>query len=844
MKALRATLTALAILLAAAAASARLAGAYYGTNYTVPFAHAYRALGELGVDRHSAIDRDVYHMARLGFNGFRLHLWDTELSDANGTLLDNEHLELLDYLIARLEERNISIILTAQTNFGNGYPERNTNPYGAFSYNFEKCHVHDDAAAQTAQQRYLDALARHTNRYTGKSYAADPAIVALEINNEPCHSGTHSEITAYINRMAKTLRSAGWQKDIIYNVSHNLWRTSAFYKADIDGTTYQWYPTGLVRGSRRHGNFLPVLDSYDIPFDTVPGYAEQPKLVYEYDPADVLETYLYPAAARTFRKEGFDWVTQFAYDPIDMARFNTEYQTHFLNLAYTPGKAIGMAIAAEVMRRTPKGADYGKYPVDTVFGDFLVSARRDIAMLNDGEYFYHTNGTTVAPKNFKKLRHIAAAGSSPAVATDGTGAYFLDRLDKDTWRLELMPDVVLTADPFARPSLKRTVGEIIDAPVNMTLDLPGLGSTFAYAGSRGEGMAEADAKGGKVSLLPGVYILSANTKGIDHYKADYIYNNERKLAVGEYAMPPVSDRLPITIVHQPRMRAALGSSFTLDATVLGSTAIDSVVVYPATVDFWRDNNKTVKMARHGKYGYSCTIKADEAGTFSYYIVVFSNGKATTYPTGESGTPLDWDFAAGRSKAATTTYSTAITAKGAPIVLLDGRHDIDGAEFASIPEYWRNMGAYHFDNWPAGTSAIRLFRGDDAPAVEALSLSKYVGNLMECYNDTQATCLKMSVADATGIDSIEIGLVTRNGFTYAGTVSVKTGSTACLQLDGSLTLVPTLLNPAPYPSFLGRRFVPDPATAMPFNPAEIEAVVIYKNEANSAFTLDITGVWLE
>ena len=96
----------------------------------------------------------------------------------------------------------------------------------------------------------------------------------------------------------------------------------------------------------------PVLDSYDIPFDTVPGYAAQPKVVYEFDPADVLDTYLYPAAARTFRKAGFDWATQFAYDPIDMARFNTEYQTHFLNLAYTPGKAIGMAIAAEVMRRT------------------------------------------------------------------------------------------------------------------------------------------------------------------------------------------------------------------------------------------------------------------------------------------------------------------------------------------------------------------------------------------------------------------------------------------------------------------------------------------------------------
>lgn len=311
---------------------------YYGTNYTVPFAHAYRALNALGVDHHKAIDRDVYHMKRLGLNAFRLHLWDVELSDAEGNLLDNEHLELLDYLISQLEKRGIKVMLTAQTNFGNGYPERNTDSFNAFTYDYEKCSIHENKQAQDAQANYLAQLIKHKNRYTGKTYAADPDILMMEINNEPCHSGTEQEITAYINRMAKTLRDNGWKKDVLYNVSHNLDKTRAYYAADIDGTTYQWYPTGLVHGSQRHGNFLPALDNYAIPFDTIKGYDRQPRVIYEYDPGDVLDTYLYPAAARTFRKAGFDWITQFAYDPIDMARFNSEYQTHFLNLAYTPAK--------------------------------------------------------------------------------------------------------------------------------------------------------------------------------------------------------------------------------------------------------------------------------------------------------------------------------------------------------------------------------------------------------------------------------------------------------------------------------------------------------------------------
>lgn len=100
-------------------------------NYTLPFAHAYRAMGYLGVDRKTAIDRDVYHMARLGLNAYRIHIWDVEISDAEGNLLENEHLELLDYLIYKLQERGIRTVITAQTDFGNGYPERN-QPTGGF----------------------------------------------------------------------------------------------------------------------------------------------------------------------------------------------------------------------------------------------------------------------------------------------------------------------------------------------------------------------------------------------------------------------------------------------------------------------------------------------------------------------------------------------------------------------------------------------------------------------------------------------------------------------------------------------------------------------------------------
>lgn len=837
------TLTAaLMAALALPSAESRLNGAYYGTNYTVPFAHAYRALDSLGVDHRSAIDRDVYHMARLGLNAFRLHLWDVELSDAEGHLLDNGHLALLDKLIASLKERNIAIVLTAQTNFGNGYPERNTDPNGAFSYDYEKCHVHDEPTAQDAQERYLRALAAHVNPMTGLSYAADPAILAIEINNEPCHSGSHEQITAYVNRMASALRSAGWKKDIIYNVSHNLWRTSAFYRADIDGTTYQWYPTGLVRGKVRKGNFLPVLDSYDIPFDTVPGYAAQPKLIYEYDPADVLDTYLYPAAARTFRKAGFDWVTQFAYDPVDMARFNSEYQTHFLNLAYTPGKAIGMAIAAEVMRTTPIGKDYGKYPTDTVFGDFTVSARRNLAMLNDGHKYYHTNSTADAPKSLKSLHRIAATGSSPLVTTDGTGAYFIDRLDKGVWRLEVLPDVVLTEDPFTRPSLQREVGKIIDAPVSLDLRLPGLADGFAYEGKRGKGNAD----GRRISVMPGVYLIG-DSKGFASWPAERVYDSEHGLRVGDYTMPPVSTGFAPIVVHDAPARVPAGESFTLEATVVSGIPVDSVVVIPATADFWRTDNRTYTMSHKDKYTYTATIdpqgKKDGIQRFDYSIVVYGADGAATFPSGEAGTPLDWDFGAGRSTANASVYSTVAASSDAPVVLLDGRRDTDGAEFAAIPESWHGTGLRHcVDDEPWNDGAIRLYRHADAPEAETVCISKYVGDIMASYPDTEATHLAVRTGLVDGIDTLTAGLVTRDGFTYSAPLTIKSDGTAMLDF-ANLRLSPTLLNPAPYPSFLSRRFVPDSATATPFRAADIETVVLSVDNPSKPFDIDIKGIWI-
>src|SRR5690606_4313915 len=335
--------------------------AFFGVNYTTPFAYAYRAQKRLGVNLEEAIRQDVYHMARLGLDAFRVHVWDTEITDSVGNLLQNEHLRLFDFLVAELKKRDIKIVVTPIAFWGNGYPEKDERTAG-FSSIYNKGQATTNEKAIQAQERYLKQFFSHVNPYTKLNYADDPDIIAAEINNEPSHSGPKSEVTSYINRLASVIRDSGWKKPIFYNISQNPSYADAVAVAEVDGVSFQWYPSGLVAGSEVKGNFLPNVDQYTIPFDTIPQYRTKARMVYEFDAADILASYMYPMMVKSFRQAGFQWATQFAYDPMAIAYANTEYQTHYLNLAYTPSKAISMLIASKAFHKLPRLKSWGTYP--------------------------------------------------------------------------------------------------------------------------------------------------------------------------------------------------------------------------------------------------------------------------------------------------------------------------------------------------------------------------------------------------------------------------------------------------------------------------------------------------
>lgn len=477
---------------------------FFGVNYTAPFAYGYRSIQRNGISVEQAIKDDVYHFSRLGLDAFRVHVWDVEISDSVGNLINNEHLRLFDFLVAELKKRKIKTLITPIAFWGNGYPEKDVNT-GSFSSKYGKQKALTEEAAFRAQERYLKQFFQHKNPYTGLSYQNDPDVIAAEVNNEPQHSGPKSLTTSYINRMVKAIRSTGWTKPIFYNISESPKYADAIVKANVQGHSFQWYPTGLVSGHTLKGNYLPHVSTYQIPFDTIPNFKNRAKMVYEFDAGDLMQSYMYPAMAKSFRAAGFQWATQFAYDPMATAQGNTEYQTHYLNLAYTPSKAISLLIASKVFHDLPRGKEQ---TVDTSFGSFRLDHAASLSEMNSSTAFYYSNSTGTKPVSPISLMHIAGVGESAVVRYEGSGAYFLDKLEDGVWRLEVMPDAVYLSDPFEHTSPDKMVTGIRWAKHNMVIDLLELGSNFAVKALNSGNSFSDKASAGKFNISPGTYLLT------------------------------------------------------------------------------------------------------------------------------------------------------------------------------------------------------------------------------------------------------------------------------------------------------------------------------------------------
>jgi hypothetical protein len=611
--------------------------AFFGVNYSTPFAHAYRSIKKLGLSHKQAIDMDVSHFARLEFDAYRIHVWDREVSDTLGNLLQNEHLELLDYLIFKLKEKNINIILTPIAWWGTGWPEPDP-PASGFSGIYSKVELVTNQDACKAQKNYLKQFLNHKNTFSGVSYKDDSDIIAFEIINEPGHPSDTALVSDYINEMTDLIRNEGITKPVYYNISQN-WseqQAAAVYNARIDGISFQWYPTGLVKYAALKGNYLAHVDHYPVPEIAAKNFNNKTRMVYEFDAADVDQSVMYPAMARSFREAGMQWATMFSYDPTFLAANNTEYSTHYVNLLYTPQKAISLMIAANVFRTLKTYQKFSSYPENLEFAGFKISYENNLAEMNTAEKFYYSNSTASIPADLKKLSHIAGYGSSGLVKTNSKGAYFLDNLDGSAWRLELYPDVLERMNSYGKNSLDNKVRVLLSKSSQLTLSLPGLQPAFYIYPLIGESETEA-ARGGVINVKPGVYILS-DKKIQSAEKLSFNYN---KRDIDDYPVPVIEEVTP-QLIHKAQLYINEGQPWQPTFTFISGVKADTAILY-LKQPRW-NNYRPVPVRKIDKYTFRAEIPATEInGIIEYCLYIRTADTEITYPSKVNKNPNAWDY---------------------------------------------------------------------------------------------------------------------------------------------------------------------------------------------------------
>jgi len=652
----------------------------FGANYVLPTASDYRAAGYLHADRKRMIDEDMAQFARMGWDGLRLTFWgDWEASDSAGNLIANDHLDLLDYLVARARERGIYMLFSPIQLYGSNWPDAlQDSSAPGFGRRFGKSHMGTDPTAIAAQVTYLRQILNHVNPYTGVALKDEPAILFIELVNEPWH---HPEdlkgSIAYINALTDAVRGTRCTKLVFYNVSQDFRIAEAIRRSRAQGVTFGWYPTGLNSGHELEGNYLPAVDTF--PDMLRPELARSPRIVYEFDSPDLRTGYMYPAMARTFRAVGAQFAAMFAYDMLRTASRNLGWQTHYLNLVYTPRKAMSAIIAAEAMHRLPRLRSYGRYPENSHFGDFHVSYDGDLGELVARDALLYAGSTSATPPDPTALRRIAGYGSSPVATYEGEGIYFLDKVRPGVWRLEVYPDAVPVRDPFEPPNPDKVVTRAISRAWHMTVRLPDLGGEFTVQRMNGGGQAVGRSEAGRFAVTPGVYVLSASG-AVDPAA---LPARVGQIGFTEYHAPP-ADSLPPSVQPLAAPAYLAGRDAQLRARVVDLTPPDSVKLFirpgAGAGGFYRG----FVMEPAGGYVYAATIPAATLrdGPHEFVITLFRGDSSVTFPDGLRLRPSDWDYY-GRA-----SWKLDVVGPRTPLQLFDPAGDAARLAFTRIGDAGR------------------------------------------------------------------------------------------------------------------------------------------------------------
>jgi hypothetical protein len=474
----------------------------WGVNYYAPFNHNYVNLEELGVDPYRAIDRDIEDFKRIGVNLVRMHCYDREISDQDGHLAENERLRVFDYLIYRLEQEGIYVMITPivwfntvelETELSASYAVWSIHSSETFGFsNFYTAHEmiwNEDAIR--AQETYLNEFFSHRSAFSGKRLSEYDHIVIVEIINEAlyptaklidqlrdmktsnpyrlqerklvdlyeayCADGAEDcdeskrkfcagLLLKYLERTFSVVDRCFGGSVVKTHIYYGFWDPDIFealQKAPINAVSVTAYtPENFGSSHNDHLNPLPMMRQLWRNYQPLKKLGKA-LVCYEFDMPSNLQGYYMAAFGQFLAALGVQAAAHFTYTPLDVAAYNPGWLVHYFNLRHTPSKGAAFLAGKHIFSAVKPGSALPEND-DVWEGEgWRISRSEDsVWYLDDDRLIAHGKNSPADLRN-----SVAACGSIPLVERSGNGFWTMEKC-AEGWSLTVLPSQKYVNDPF------------------------------------------------------------------------------------------------------------------------------------------------------------------------------------------------------------------------------------------------------------------------------------------------------------------------------------------------------------------------------------------------------------
>jgi hypothetical protein len=493
-----------------------------------------------------------------------------------------------------------------------------------------------------------------------------------------------------------------------------------------------------------------------------------------------------------------------------------------------------MLIASKVFHTTPRLKNYGVYPADSVFDAFRVSYKESLSEMNTAEEFYYSNSTKTKPVNVPKLQHIAGVGSSPLVTYNGLGAYFLDKLEDGSWRLEVMPDAIHIRDPFEKASPKKEVTRIQWQANMMAISIAELGTGFSIKGLNEGNSYTAVSTHDGFEISPGTYLLVANGK-----KFSGKQNHVGSIMLNEF-VAPASLSNDMYLSHEPFAEVTTGKPFTIHAKVVG---LDTGRV-TLQINRMGGQFKIIPMTRKGPYNFIAEVPTDMVtpGMLSYRIVMRKGNEVSVFPGNLKADPSAWD------NFSNETWKTYVADANGGLELYNPTQD-RGAR--TYPTFRRGFQTSYVTGEKPGQLIFRM-AANELKNVEMMGFQYSFVEKLQGRESELGSFDKIVVrARSANTHPVKAKVVLTFADASSLAASITLGS-EFLDIEiplKSFTPDAAMLMPRPYPGFLPLVFKGAASqNSMTLSQAEkIEITIrsdVSAGDMNKSYNLDVECIWLK